>query len=284
MNWNRFESRLIFTANLVAQTGLRVGAAGQAAEPVATDLPVMKDSRERPFIPGSSLRGALRSHVERIVRALEPQAGAGKGACNPLALSDENADHACVTDKQKKDWGKSIAAENTDAMAQKVWDHSCRICRVFGSPWLASRVRLTDLTCVNGAHTEVRDGVSINREKETVEQKYDFETVPTGSRFALEIVAENLDELERGLLWLGIEELRRGQILVGGFKGRGLGRVSLEDERLRLVEGKDGLRAYLLSGELPMLSTDKAEAWLENFVNSLTTGGVVHVASDALKQ
>ena len=77
MNWNSFNSRLIFTANLVAQTGLRVGAAGQAAEPAAPDLPVMKDARERPFIPGSSLRGALRSHIERIVRTLEPQPGAG---------------------------------------------------------------------------------------------------------------------------------------------------------------------------------------------------------------
>lgn len=277
MKWNTFESRLIFTANLVAQTGLRVGAAGQAAEPAAPDLPVMKDTWERPFIPGSSLRGALRSHVERIVRTLEPQAGAGRGACNPLALNAENGEPACVTDKQKKAWADELAATNEDAdgLAKKIWEHSCRICRVFGSPWLASRVRLTDLIGVNGARPEVRDGVSINREKETVEQKYDFETVPVGSRFALEIVAENLDETERGLLWLGIEELRRGQILVGGFKGRGLGRVALEEERLRLVESKDKdkLRAYLLSGELPLLAPDKAEAWLEKFVSSLTTGG-----------
>jgi CRISPR/Cas system CSM-associated protein Csm3 (group 7 of RAMP superfamily) len=118
----------------------------------------------------------------------------------------------------------------------------------------------------------VRDGVAINREKETVENKYDFETVPPGSRFALEIVAENLDEQERGLLWLGIEELRRGQILVGGFKGRGLGRVTLEDERLRLVE-QSGLRAYLLSGELPVITIKEADGWLERFVNALTVGG-----------
>lgn len=278
MKWNSFESRLIFTANLVAQTGLRIGGSGQSAEPAAPDLPVIKDARERPFIPGSSLRGALRSHVERIVRTLEPESGQGKGACNPLEMSGEKDDHACVTDTLKKVWAKSPTAdEDANSLAQKVWDHSCRICRVFGSPWLASRVRLTDLVCLNGAQTEVRDGVAINREKETVENKYDFETVPTGTRFALEIVAENLDEMERGLLWLGVEELRRGQILVGGFKGRGLGRVILEDERLRFVDQK-GLRAYLLSGELPVVALEKAEDWLEKFVNSLTQEG-----SDARK-
>jgi CRISPR-associated protein Csm3 len=242
MNWNSFNSRLIFTANLVAQTGLRVGAAGQAAEPAAPDLPVMKDALERPFIPGSSLRGALRSHVERIVRAFSDRAEQGKGACDPL--DDKKL---CVTKDDLKNWEeiewperlkkvekeageearRKLEQQKDEGRANWLFGKSCCICRVFGSPWLASRVRLTDLICVNGAHTEVRDGVSINREKETVEQKYDFETVPSGSRFALEIVAENLDEVERGLLWLGVEELRRGQILVGGFKGRGLGRVAI---------------------------------------------------------
>lgn len=288
MKWNSFDSRLIYTANLVAQTGLRVGAGGQSAEPVATDLPVTKDARGRPFIPGSSMRGVMRSHVERIVRTFNDEAENGKGACDPL---DEK--NLCVTKERLDEWEKDWRAKRGNAeeaqgeildqdkdRSRSAWlfETSCSICRVFGSPWLASRVRLTDLICVNGANTEIRDGVAINREKETVENKYDFETVPAGSRFGLEIVGENLDTLERGLLWLAIEELRRGQILVGGFKGRGLGRVSLEDERLRLVDGKEGLRDYLVTGQLPVVGLEEAEAWLEKFVNSLTIGG-----SDARK-
>jgi hypothetical protein len=75
------------------------------------------------------------------------------------------------------------------------------------------------------------------------------------------------------MLWLGLEELKRGQILVGGFKGRGLGRVVLENERLRMVDGSDRktLRQYLLDGEPPTVGIGQAERWLEVFVNSLAT-------------
>lgn len=277
MMWDTFDSRLLFTAELVTKTGLRVGAGGRSAEPTASDLPVMKTADGKPFIPGSSLRGVLRSHIERIVRAFEPdKSGNGKGACNPLAVSEkEGADFsACVTDGKVKAWREELRNRpNGDLVfAQRVWDNSCRVCRVFGSPWLASRVRISDLPCLNGAEAETRDAVAIDREKETVANKYDFEAVPVESRFGLEIVADNLDEAERGLLWLGIEELRRGQILVGGFKGRGLGRVALENLRLRFLDRKS-LRNYLLSGEMPLCDESNAQAWLEKLLKELAGGG-----------
>lgn len=287
MLWNDFSNRLIFTATLVTQTGLRIGGSGQSADPAAPDLPVIKDAQGMPFIPGSSLRGALRSHIERIVRTLQPEVGEGRGACNPL---DEK--NWCVTkdrldawderwredrDKADPDRKSEMERERDAHRATWIFEQTCCICRVFGSPWLASRVRLSDLFCVHTVHPETRDGVAIDREKETVKErgKFDFETVPVDSLFSLEILADNLDEQERGLLWLGIEELKRGQILVGGFKGRGLGRVTLTDERLRMVDGTDrqGLRQYLLSGEPPGISTDQAEKWMDAFIHSLSAGG-----------
>lgn len=275
MKWRDFENRLVITATLVAQSGLRIGQGGQPAEATASDLPVMKDKAGRPFIPGSSLRGALRSHVERIVRAFESEVEGGRGACNPLVMSqeDEASFCTCVTNEQADEWRKKLrnAKDRDYQFAQEVWNRSCRICRVFGSTWLASRVRLSDLICVNSAPIETRDGVAINREKETAENKYDFEAAPVGSRFALEIIAESLDDNERGLLWLGIEELRRGQIHLGGFKGRGLGRVELDEVRLRFVD-KEGLREYLVSGDLPELHSSKADDWLAACVASLGKG------------
>lgn len=278
MKWTHFESRLSFTATLTARTGLRVGAAGEAGDPTASDLPVIKDTRGNPFIPGSSLRGALRSHIERIVRTFEV-VGTGRGACNPLVMSQETKEtmHACVTNEQADGWRKESRTRNDAGLyfAEQVWQQSCRICRVFGSPWLASRVRISDLACVNAdqLRIEIRDGVAIHREKETVENKFDFETVPVGSRFALEILAENLDEQERGLLWIGLEELRQGQILLGGFKGRGLGRVTLENERLQLVQDKQGLRTYLLTGEMPDCAAIEAKRWVKSLVNSFPKEG-----------
>ncbi len=264
--WETFHSRLWIRATLVAQTGLRIGMGTQAAEPTGSDLPILKLEDGRPFIPGSSLRGVLRSHVERIVRTFEPNAGDGRGACQPVVEQQ-----LCITAEKRERIRKEAADEE---YARTVFSRSCRVCRVFGSPWLASRVRITDLPCLNGARAERRDGVAIDRDKETVAHKYDFEVVPPGSEFRLELVADNLDQVERGLLWLGIEELRRGQILVGGFKGRGLGHIRVKEEnvRLELVEGRDALRRYLLEGTMRVVPLSEAEAWLGRAVEALAGG------------
>lgn len=276
--WDTFESRLEITADLVTETALRVGKGGEAAEPTATDLPVLKDVEGRPFIPGSSLRGVLRSHVERIVRVLESSPKDGKGACNPVQEQEW-----CVTSKQMDDWREQARRRSRDErehesddlwLAKRVWDHSCRVCRVFGSPWLASRVRIADLLPASEARTEVRDGVAIHREKETVQHKYDFETVPADTRFQLTIIAENLDEVERGLLWLGLRELERGHIHLGGFKGRGLGRVALKNLTLQKVDAADrpALRAYLVEGTLAEVSPETADGWLNGLMDAMVGG------------
>jgi len=276
--WDTFHSRLDVTADLVAKTALRVGVGGEAAEPTATDLPVLKNPDGQPFIPGSSLRGVLRSHVERIVRTLESPGTNGRGSCVPVVESE-----GCVTSRQMSQWREKVRQRSREKrekesddlwLARHVWEKSCRVCRVFGSPWLASRVRIADLHPNGVVRTEVRDGVSIHRDKGTVENKYDFETVPAETRFRLFIAAENLEKEERGLLWLGVRELERGYIHLGGFKGRGLGHVKLESLTLRGVESEDrpALRAYLLEGHLSTIPLETADGWLTSLVNVLEGG------------
>lgn len=262
--WEIFASRFIIQARLEAATALRVGAGGEeAAQPSSSDLPVLVGADDRPFIPGASLRGVVRSQVERIVRALEPQSGHGRGACNPVAEKEW-----CITSDAMKDLREQARGQD-DAdrwLAEQVWEHSCRVCRTFGSPWLASRVRIADLPLSDGSdgRIERRDGVSIHREKETVQNKYDFETVPAGTAFDLRITLENLTPAERGLVWLGLRELKDGDILLGGFKGRGLGRVQLTNIRIEgLEEGdREALKRYILHRALTPVPETDADRWL----------------------
>lgn len=257
--WDTFESRLLLTAQLRAKSALRIGAGGDnAAQPTASDLPVIVDGNDRPYIPGSSLRGVIRSHTERILRSLLGK----RGACDPTSEANW-----CITDEQMKKWRETFDSEA--ALAAKVWEHSCHVCRVYGSTWLASRVRIADLHLLETQQPRIerRDGVSIHREKETVQHKYDFETVASASLFQLRIVAENLSDAERGLLWLGLRELRDGSILIGGFKGRGLGLATLEELTIQAVESADkqALREFILKGTLVTQEPTAVDGWLATF-------------------
>ncbi|HID56588.1 TPA: CRISPR-associated RAMP protein, partial [Candidatus Poribacteria bacterium] len=149
-------------------------------------------------------------------------------------------------------------------LAKRIWEGSCRICRLFGSPWLASRLKISDLLPLDEPMTQVRDGVAINRDKETVEHKFDFEVVPPGARFKLEMVAENLDETERGLLSLMLNEMREGNVQIGGFKGRGLGWITLEEISIRFLNytDKKAARRYLLEGEMEEIEEERMREWI----------------------
>jgi CRISPR-associated protein Csm3 len=270
--WDTFDNRLIIESTLRTVTAIRVGSGGEdAAHPSASDLPVLRGADDRPLIPGSSLRGVIRSQVERIIRTLEPQAGDGRGACIPT----EEAQW-CIRSEQMNEWREKLRSERDNSngavdadeqLATLVWNHTCRVCRVFGSPWLASRVRIADLHLASEAEVLIqrRDGVAIDRDKETVQHKYDFETLPPDTSFQLSITAENLEPAERGLLWLGLRELREGAILLGGFKGRGLGRTTLDDLQIKAVAAEDrtAFRRYLLTGALTSLESDVLEQWVD---------------------
>jgi CRISPR-associated RAMP protein (TIGR02581 family) len=222
--------------------------------PTATDLPVIKDANGRPFIPGSSLRGAVRAHIERIVRAFEPSVGNGRGALDPIDVRKYNSLYD----------GKS---------EEQIFEVSSRVDQVFGSPKLASRVRFTDLPLLTeGAEPELRDSVAIDREKESVANKYDFEAMPAGVRFGLEIVAENLDDAELGLLLLGVRELEQGNIRIGGFKGRGLGVVRLEKVQYEWID-RDSLLAYLVDNTTQPVDQAWVNAKLQALFNSMANQG-----------
>jgi CRISPR-associated RAMP protein (TIGR02581 family) len=274
MIWDRLENIIRIEGVLRAQTGMRIGAGAQSAEPTATDLPVMQLPDGTPFIPGSSLRGALRSHIERIVRTLEPiesRPYSGKGACNPVVRAEW-----CVLTEEIQRWRKEVRdGENPDLeLARRIWEGSCRVCRLFGSPWLASRLKISDLIPLGEVVTQIRDGVAINRDKETVENKFDFEVVAPGAGFKLEIIAENLSDVEKGLLMLAVREMESGNVQIGGFKGRGLGWVTLEGRSVRLLELRDrsALRRYLLEGKIDQVEENRTKEWLKTLLEDMEVG------------
>jgi CRISPR-associated RAMP protein (TIGR02581 family) len=269
--FDTFQNRLTVEGYLVAKSALHVGT-GRIAALSGTELPVIRDVYDAPFVPGSSLKGALRSHLEALVRGrVSNGTKLERVACDPTSKDSTCLDAARMRDLKAK---HSDDAE----LAQALSGELCLMCQTFGSPWWASPVRVRDLPVVADewfGQFDVRDGVAIDRDKGTVAVgPYDYETVPAGTRFELRIVAENLAKWQRGLLWLGLRALKRGDIALGGFSSRGLGWVELQDPRIHFLEGAAAI-LDLIGGAAAgqEVEDDEATPWVNAFHKKLNEKG-----------
>lgn len=251
MTFEHLHSRHRLRSQLVALTGLRVGS-GKSAEISASDQPVIRDGRGRPFLPGSSLKGALRAGLERVIRGLP--SNTALRACDPL----DSREHSEACGERLKRWindeaRKSLKAEDARAydaqLLAQVCREVCTVCALFGSPYLAGRIFIRDLTLSDGqgrVAAEVRDGVGLNRDLRNAQPgiKYDFEALRPGTAFDLELLLENASDVHYALTLKALQLLHEGHILIGGMTSRGLGRVELRDVS---VERTDAAR--LLAGQ-----------------------------------
>lgn len=184
------------------RAGLRIGGPSGHEH---TDMPVFRNPGGRPVIPGSSLKGVLRSTAERLLRAN------GLPVCDPF-------DTPC---------GGRLGDQPTVGTVADI--ERCWCCRVFGSPHAIGRLRVGDLTPTHPVDTVVRDGVGIDRAELKAADgiKFDYEVVPPGVTFTGTLRLEDREEGDLGFL-LGLLELfDLGVIGLGGGFTRGLGTVEM---------------------------------------------------------
>ena len=265
-DFSSFQNRYFVTAELVMEKPLHIGK-GASLEPVGTDLPVIKTADGLPFIPGSSVKGVLRSKIERILRTLDSQkiklGGRRIWACN---IFDEK--EKCISRESKKELEK----ESEEKFTQKILERSCTACSLFGSTEIASRIYIKDMPLIDeiGLRTEIRDGIAIDRDTGTVKEhaKFDYEVVPAKTRFKFEAVLENVEPWEVGLFGVVLKLWERGDIAIGGMTSRGLGWGRLENIRIEKVNGKD-LVEYILNGKRRPVNL---EEYVEEFQSKLEEG------------
>ncbi|HBL11268.1 MAG TPA: CRISPR-associated RAMP protein [Cyanobacteria bacterium UBA11162] len=223
--FDTFKNRLELTGTLTTVTALRISA-GRSTEPIGSDLPVIKDALGHPLIPGSSFKGALRSHLESFLRGIDP------------SLAEDPAN---FTSSIKNNQVKALKEQHKDndlALTQAFIGIADDVSRLFGSPWIASKFQVRDLTVLPenwfGQYQE-RDGVAIDRDTETAAdgKLYDFQVVPAGTPFEFKAVVENAEEWELGLLMIGLHQFETEQIPLGGGRSRGLGVVKLDIDKMR---------------------------------------------------
>ncbi len=230
---DRLLQRHAFQGSLKATTALHVGA-GKADEARSlTDMPVVRNGAGQPYIPGSSLRGVLRSSLEALLRGLEAN------VCNPLNREPNQVDTSCSARLAER--RRTLNNLNEDQAFALVLEESCEICRIFGNSFLASRVWIPDLPLNGAATTYTRDGVGIDRDLRTAANRilYNFEAVAAGASFCLRLDVENGEDHELGLILTGFSLLEHGLIGLGGKRARGLGGVKLVDVSVKRWQPDD---------------------------------------------
>jgi len=199
-------------------------------------------ARSTVYLPGSSLKGTVRSYCEKIARTVaEGVQRRPPLSCNPLGNSDDwhRPEYACGRwfDHQKS---KEVTS------AQKYRD-SCSICRIFGNTALGSHLRFSDAYPVDPAHpddltafdaanaTEQRDGVALDRISGAVAVgPFTLEVVTKGAFFG-DLVLRNFQLWQVGLLAIALRDIARERVPIGFSKSRGLGRVHLDYRELEVA-------------------------------------------------
>ena len=108
----------------------------------------------------------------------------------------------------------------------------CICCSVFGTAGgisVASKAKFRDSYPVEQVDSLItRAGTALDREKGSVAggSLYHTEAVPSGTRFGLEVICDNMNEKEINLLKAGLKSMQDSGL--GGFSSRGFGKVKLK--------------------------------------------------------
>ena len=192
-------------------------------------------------LPGSSLKGVLRSQAERIARTLATLLDDGTGdvfkakcpACNPLTEEPSDPVASC----------NSFILKKLDSKTRRTLDSSgaeemlCMACRLFGSPWNGSRLRVADASLAPGttAKLKVMDFLAIDRFTGGGREGAKFDAVVLWNpKFQVRLFLENPQPWELGWLALVLRDLNEGLATVGFGRAKGFGQMHIEMPKMTL--------------------------------------------------
>lgn len=204
-------------ATLVLKTGLHIGSGDSEMHIGGIDNPVIKNPiTGLPYIPGSSLKGKIRS-------LLEWRSGAVKK--EPLSLKEANGENAEAVKNILRLFGVSGDTKNQESQVAEVgvsrlafWD--CE----FTSGWK------TKLEQENLLATEAKSENTIDRISSTAGNPRQTERVPAGAEFEFKVTLRQFDGDDETLLNLFLKGLRLLELdSLGGSGSRGYGKVEFKD-------------------------------------------------------
>jgi len=223
--------KLILEGEMLCESGLHVGAGKGSLEIGGADNPVVKDAQGRPYVPGSSLRGRIRSLLEQATGMAVPSElvyiSKRKGQEVRIHQSDRPDDEICILfgrspgRVEKASGGDESGAQATPARLS-----------VFDAPLIPGSITPQMRENLDDELTEVKSENAIDRITSQANPRT-LERVPAGARFRIRMVLDLLcpeDSVLPALLVQGLRLLEDDAL--GGGGSRGNGRVSFDNLKL----------------------------------------------------
>jgi CRISPR-associated protein Csm3 len=204
----RLTGKRFISGKIVATTGLHIGGSKTALDIGAIDLSVVKTAAGIPFIPGSSLKGKLRSLMARVH-------GSGSVADDPEPISTL--------------FGTPNTNDTTGPHSRLIFRDAFLDEADFGAK------RENELAELEMEYTESKWENVINRLTGTAEHPRQLERVPAGAAFDFEIVYNVFDDGQEEEHLAAVRQALRllEDDYLGGQGSRGYGRIRFEQVRLQ---------------------------------------------------
>jgi len=196
------KGKLIITGKIETKTGLHIGGTAETLKIGGSDNPVIRDKNGRVFIPGSSLKGKIRSLLE-------------------------------VKDGKYKITNKGEAQPCNCGV--------CEICKIFG-PHKSDNIKEPSRAIVRDAYLKLDEGRNyheyleikpenvIDRVKGTAQHPRFIERVVKGSEFEYEVIFNIYKKEDKDLIKKFIEGMKLLEDdYLGGSGSRGYGKIKFKE-------------------------------------------------------
>lgn len=259
--------KLILAGELHCETGLHIGAGKGSLEIGGADNPVVKDAFGLPYVPGSSLRGRLRSLLESAMGMTQPSElvylSKRRGQEVRIHQSDRPDDEICLLfgrnpGRMERVQGEAFEGRSASPARLAVYD----------APLIQESITAQMRENLDDEITEVKSENAIDRITSQANPRT-LERVPAGARFKVRMVLDVLCEEDKALAARLIGGLRLLEDdALGGGGSRGSGRVRFGGLSLTWR----GEAFYSTGAAEAELATDADLAALQALVNDSAFG------------
>lgn len=246
MDFSKFENRYKITGELVVLTALHIGSGKEGENHDSPFMSLEVNGEKLYYIPGSSFRGYLSTKLERF---LEED--------NGIVLKDKNTNDKLNSADVKLIFGYTNLDGEKDEVKKRVAKKLGKDLKQIESfKSMAGRIHIADMKILSDVDSIKRDGIKIDRNTGATEKgaKFDYDVLPSGTKFEFVMELENLEKYQINLVALALQDILEGD-LFGGKLSRGIGKCRLDIAKIEYVD-RSNLKDYIFKRKMGTLKKD----------------------------